>query len=368
VFAQAILAASPQKIYSLETRQVQTVPPTFAPPFTIVATIRNLSPNGNSSINSFTLSAQGLRIDSVDQPASGNATVSPDGSTVAVQNISPLKPGDSEFQLTLRVTSCGDGAWSAVTWTGSNLSGNNFTPIGNPAPTTPIACGVLACEDEVLVTSTITDPTLIVTGQRGKYDKNGATCQAVPYYVTNTIPVDKKVHFRWPTSGAGSDPGATFFYTVTASSPPQPGFPKVAWLTDGTGNPIFVTAPPCMSGSLPTPYGSLAADISKTDTRFAITVTGTLPPGEFDIVIGSERMHVTKVTGNNSLFVTRHTGGTTSATHSAGDPVMSTPLPIMTATSGPYKAGDQAQMCLAGQSGNSSTVIDIFDGWVNVNP
>jgi len=86
------------------------------------------------------------------------------------------------------------------------------------------------------------------------------------------------------------------------------------------------------------------------------------------IVIGTERIHVNSVTTGNVLNVTRAQGGTSASAHIAPAPVMSTPLPIMTATPGPYIAGDQAQMCLAGQSGNTSTVIDIGDGWVNVNP
>ena len=130
----------------------------------------------------------------------------------------------------------------------------------------------------------------------------------------------------------------------------------------------WATAPLCTSPNLPAPYGTLGANISATATTFAINAAGTLPAAPFDIVIGTERIHVNSVTTGNVLNVTRAQGGTSASAHIAPAPVMSTPLPIMTATSGPYIAGNQAQMCLAGQSGNTSTVIDIGDGWVNVNP
>src|SRR5439155_8901493 len=152
-----------------------------------------------------------------------------------------------------------------------NLSGQNFTPTGDPTPPTPVSCGILSCGDPVSVTTyNSSDPRQFVTGTRGFWDKDGETCVNVNYYVTNTLPIDKKVHFRWPLSGVQSDPAATFKYVITGASPPPAGFPKVSWKNDSNGNPAFVSAcrsvsdttctvPPCLSANLPMPYGSLTA-------------------------------------------------------------------------------------------------------------
>src|SRR5439155_20204902 len=105
--------------------------------------------------------------------------------------------------------------------------------------------------------------------------------------------------------------------------PAADGFPKAAWLNTAggsadTGTPAFVTLLPCLSSDLPAPYGSLKAHVAPGDTQFQVDPsTGTVaipsvPPGApFPITIGAERMLVTKVSGNNTWTVTRHTGGTT---------------------------------------------------------
>jgi len=385
-FALPSMALNPQKIYGLTMQPIQSDPPSFSPPFMVKATITNLSPNGNSAIDSFTLSVTGLTIVGFTPPASGTVQIDPSGAFVNVTNLSPIKPGTANaFDLTLKVASCGDGVWSAVTWTGSNLTGQNFQAVGDASPPTPISCGLLACNDPVAVTNTdTTNPSLTVTGTRGAYDKDGDTCVSVNYYVTNTLPVDKKVHFRWPTSGTQSDAAAAFKYVITAAAPPPVGFPKLAW-KDSSGTPSFISAcvsatstscviPICTSVDLPKPYGKLAANISKTDTHIAIdTSTGVIPVPTtfpFAMVIGAERVLVTKITGSNTWFVSRQQGGTGPAAHSANDPAMATPLPLLTAAAGLYNAGDQAQMCVVGAetSGNVITVIDIGDGWVNSNP
>src|SRR5206468_3771310 len=81
-FALPSAATAPDKIFSL---QMQITSATFNPPFTVKATITNLSPQGNSSIDSFTLAVTGLTIVDVAQPASGFATKTSDRS-VAVTN------------------------------------------------------------------------------------------------------------------------------------------------------------------------------------------------------------------------------------------------------------------------------------------
>jgi hypothetical protein len=95
-------------------------------------------------------------------------------------------------------------------------------------------------------------------------------------------------------------------------------------------------------------------------------------------------MTVTSVQGGGPWKVTRGVGGTAPDVHSTGALVMSTPLPIfitvpvstlangtdVTGTS-PYRAGDQAQMCKAGDTTHdadhdtyTTPFIDIGDGYV----
>jgi len=87
----------------------------------------------------------------------------------------------------------------------------------------------------------------------------------------------------------------------------------------------------------------------------------------FPIVIGTERMDVRGIAGS-TWTVARHQGNTTAAAHSTSDPVMSTPLPLLPIVAKPYTSAEQAQMCVVSVSGNSVTLIDIGDGWVNSNP
>src|SRR5207248_6012517 len=104
-----------------------------------------------------------------------------------------------------------------------------------------------ACGDPVSVTTYSSDPNTgdpsqFVTGVRGFYDKDGETCVQVNYYVTNTLLIDKKLHFRWPLSGTQSDSAASFRYTIKSTAVPPAGFPKVSWKNDTNGNPVFLSA------------------------------------------------------------------------------------------------------------------------------
>ena len=163
-----------------------------------------------------------------------------------------------------------------------------------------------------------------VTGQRGYYDKNGGTPSgSLPIFVTNTVPTNDQLHFRWPDFQAGGDPYASFDYTVCGPGL-LPALTDVAWLnTDGSpastaGTPAYITADDCLANAnfLPAPYGTLTANVGLTDTKLAIDTTtpprqspsGT-PPGSvpypgsppvdgatpgtpFDVVIDTERITV----------------------------------------------------------------------------
>jgi hypothetical protein len=407
-FALPAFADNSKKIYNLQMQMVSVPPAQASPPYTLRAVITN-EPTGNSTINSFRLSVSGLTIVGVDQPASGRATFT--GSSVTVVSASPIKPGKS-LSVTLSVSSCGDGAWSSTAWTGSPLSGQSFDLVpGHSALGTSISCGNVASGALFTVPDSINPQ--CVTGERGYYDKDGVVRDPLPYFVTNTLPSNAQLHFRWPDTGVGSNPRATFEYAVCGPGGlPEEGLDtQVAWLTDVAGNPAFIEALDCIEpNQLPAPYGTLLGEgtIGAADTT--ITINALSPVGDhgsiahaphppFDIVIGTERMTVTAVSSDEgeagdlsegpSEFseheleqeiwtVIRGVGGTTAASHTPGPGVlvMSTPLPILPpGAPGPYVAGNQAQMCISDQgntytddtiTGHYTTFIDIGDGYVKL--
>lgn len=222
-------------------------------------------------------------------------------------------------------------------------------------------------------------------GSRGQYNKDGSQCVVVGYTFTNTILTNNQVNLKWDTN---VQPNAAFTYTMNWKLRPVDANgwtavqPMVAWEESSPGNPIFVPGLACLSSNLPAPYGTLTVDNGATTLQVNVTVPpSALPPGPFPIVIGTERMLVTGVSGS-TWTVQRGQGGTTQITHLAGDPVMSTPLPIYSANpSYAYSyAGKQAHVCIAehgmtsaglDSSGNAlvqyfTTVIDIGDGWVTM--
>lgn len=356
------------------------------PPFTVQATITN---EGNSQISSFSVSVTGVTIVGVSQPATGQASFT--GSSASVTNMHPLKSGQS-LTVTLNVNTCGDAAWSPVAWNGSSLNGQSFNLVGADSElATSIACGPPITSGAITVPDSI-NQNCGVSGTRGFYDKNGNIPNPVPYYVTNTVPSNGLLHFRWPVlagdvgSNLGLDAAATFEYTICAVGtqpplPPTPGFTEVAWLnTDGsptsntTGNPVLIAPLPCLAPDvLPAPYGTLTADLSPAaaaGTTIPIDATtpsganGTIPypgsaatspnnPGsQFDVVIGTERIRVQLVCTDNDgdptdtsdctetsdgegtalQIVQRGVAYTSVADHPAQSLVMSTPLPILPST------------------------------------
>jgi len=394
-FALPGVAGNDQRMYSLNMNIVASPPAPTPPPFTVTATILN---EGNSTISSFALFVTGLTIVGVDQPATGNATFT--GSSVSVTNMHPLKSRQS-LTVTVRVSSCGDGTWSAAVRTGSSLNGQTFNLVpGDSNLATSISCGDLASGDAFAVPDSLNPG--CVTGERGYYDKDGSHPEGtIPYFVTNTIPTNGKLHFRWPDfQGEVRDPLATFEYEVCASGPlPEPGTTLVAWLnTDGTpastpGTPAFITGLPCLANEdfLPEPFGELSGEGDVGVGDDTITVDTSLPGGAhpsiahpstpFDIVIDVERMTVNSVeTFEESSVevwsVTRGVGNTVPAAHSLGQKAMSTPLPLLPddeSVGFPYTPGSPALMCISDQdpggeadeeedevvTGHSTTFIDI---------
>ena len=408
VLALPATAANDKKQYSL-TMSVPSDQTTA--PFTVNATIKN---EGNSTISSFKLFVTGVTIVGVNPPSSGTGPFP--GSSDSVTKMSPLKSGESRT-FSIQVNTCGDAQWSAAVWTGAQLNGQTFDLVpANSNLTSSIACGPPLAAGDPIVVPDYLNPNCGVAGNRGYYDKDGSIPIAVPIYVTNTVPTNGLLHFRWPDFQVGGDPSATFEYVVCASGtlPENPPPPLVAWLNaDGSpastpGTPAFITGQNCLDPDvLPAPYGTLLEPVAETDTTISVDTSspsgahGTIthPELPFDIMIGTERMTVNQIVSENGDYdndpndpneenegegggtywvVTRavldgdaHAAGA----YSAGQIVMSTPLPYLPANTGlPYAdplhgfpvEGKfvQAQMCVAARNnleggGHATTFIDI---------
>jgi hypothetical protein len=367
----------------------------------VTATISNDNPSGSSAqFSSFTLSVanvSGITIVGVqpDPVYGGTYTVSPDGTSVSVSNISPVKATKS-YVLTLNIAGCGDrNTWSATVFAGNNFNGGTYIDDSPPNQNaTNIACGALACGGTVggATVSTLIDTTLLgndgFPSRRGPFNEDGTCAATVNYFVTElaTPTGDPYLHFRWATNQRG----AAFFYILDQPlnlDPLSATKTLFGWIAnspdDVNASPIYVLPQACDQGSnakFPGSYGKLIADNGRTlkvDTTTTPPVyAAPVPP--FRIALGPkpmEYMTVTKINGQ-TWTVTRGAGATT---HATGIDVMSTPLPALSSPlacydatgtklascpTGTYAAGQPARMCYVPPDTRHIRIFDVGDGYV----
>jgi hypothetical protein len=436
-FAPSSWAAAPQKSFNAEFLLPSTdvlvngrVNPTsvngqLVPPVALSVGVKNESPppnTANSNISSFQFTVTGVTlVDGNSDVACPGALCTVNSNTVFVSNISPPIQAAQTFTVTFHATSCvavNDANLSSITvYSGSQFNGGTFVPYskGDSAfpnvstlstrvesangPTitpTGVSCGTAACDATTLVAvpdsrivcvaDSTTDPICVST--RRSSDKNGVCgVSALDFSATNNLPLsDKQLHFQW-----GSDSAAVFAYranVLATSSPPW----KAAWLPT-SGAPVFVNAPMCrgadftnfppQSFPFPSPFGFLAANVGFNDNSITVTSTASPPALNSPIVIGGERMIVTRINlSNNKWSVLRAQGGTSKAQHFVNDNVMSTPLDTLTSAAfdngtpsvaqqmAGYFIGLQTQVCQASVSHDnadgtfSAWFIDIGDAWI----
>jgi hypothetical protein len=298
-----------------------------------------LKVNGNPVGSSFDTTQVSIAINSPCTLASGSTTQA------------PVSGGVATFSNLI----AGGGTGCTLTATAPNFTSATSAPtFAITAPTGTLLCGA--------VFTAGTDPNApgYAAGKRGLFNKGGnggsdACPQTVNYSFVNTITDNNRVSLTWDTTATGQ-PNAAFAYTVNwkvedvdSSGWPLYRHPKVAWLVDSTGNPLFIAAQACTSQFLPAPYGTAAA-IDGMTTSIPVTLAAgvTPPPTPFAIVVESERMLVT-ATGTNWTVV-RGDGMTGRVAHPAGAKVMSTPLPLLTqdaiGSQNAYAALTPAHMCI----------------------
>lgn len=155
----AISATAASKIFSL------SVTPATAPAGSnadFLVTMTNRSP-GNSNPNSFSISIPvGFSIvgtptiSSASNPTNLSVTPQVDGSTVKVQNLTPVKTNEFvTVKIPLSTPSSGCGfAFTANVWGGSNLSGSTFSPApAFPYPPTVSLDGAAAVATKLAITT-----------------------------------------------------------------------------------------------------------------------------------------------------------------------------------------------------------------------
>ena len=143
--------AAPAKVYSLTGLPANLASGATVTTANVSTTWKNLSPNGNSSINSLSLTIQGgpagFVFDSSQTVTAdtGQAAISDGGKMLTVQNMYPVKPGVSfHVNFTVKIpattTDCNPPSvtWNPVAWTGSNLGGDTFGLQPSTLPTTTI--------------------------------------------------------------------------------------------------------------------------------------------------------------------------------------------------------------------------------------
>ena len=136
-FAVPGMAATPEKKFSV------VISPNLisSGSVSLSAKIKNETPNGNSSINSWILRLPaGYTLDTATLPTANWAgQIAYTSTSVSMSNMSPLKPLQS-FVLTLKVnapagstlSACTPSVWTAQAWTGSNFSGDTFRQLFPP--------------------------------------------------------------------------------------------------------------------------------------------------------------------------------------------------------------------------------------------
>ena len=279
-FALPGYAASPQKIFSISMApQVLS-----GGSVSLQATIKNESPNGNSTINSLTIALpSGYTIDSTVTPTTnwiGQITTT--AASISMSNLTPLKPQVS-FVLTFQAiapsatSGCQQSTWNAQAWTGSSFAGDTFAQLFPPNTTAQPYTSVASSES------------LAFSQQPSNVVEGSAISPAVAVSLSTSCgPVDGTVTLsagsctvasgclsgNTSTSSHGSASfsilkiGTPGTYTLTASSP---GFSTVASLPFTVFAGTLACSP---STNPPSTFESVPTGVGKTDPGYAAGYRG----------------------------------------------------------------------------------------------
>jgi len=227
--------AAPEKIFSVAIAPAVV---SNGSSVTLTATIKNET-NGNSSINSLTLNAPaGVTLVSTPAPTNsrgGEVAVNPNGTSVSITNMPPLRSSDPALVLTFTANfggaaGCAPLTWNASAWTGSSLSGDTFrllSPKETPTTRTTtvvtnFALGFQAQPLNAVKSTAIPPPVSVqVTSSCGLATSfNGSVTLTAPGCTAGTCLTG---HTATASGGVATFPALTIAtpgtYTLTASAP-----------------------------------------------------------------------------------------------------------------------------------------------------
>jgi hypothetical protein len=283
-FALPASAANPEKIYSLNVSPLGTSP--------IALTIKNETPNGNSTVNSFVISPpQGVTIDSLSNPKylaqSGTANVQLIGGKVYVNSFTGLQAANKTPKaLTIYVnatyptsTACGaQYTWTADVYTGNAFGQETFALVTGVPPTSPTQTAI--CEYKVVMS-----PASLAAG----------ISTAAGSHLTATI----------TNKTAAGGPNIT---TATLTAPTGVT-PKATGLASTSGTAALAGVLVTVSGASVAPGGSMAVTIpvetacAASTGNWTPTASGT--SGSFALSTSDASSLGTAVTGACSMAFTQ---------------------------------------------------------------
>jgi hypothetical protein len=164
-FAAPGYGAAPTKKFSVDMSPSAVAPGST----TLHATIKNETPNGNSSINSLILTIPSGYTLNGTPTANWAGQISTSGQQVSMSNLSPLKPLQS-FVLTLPLTvdpssTCASSTWIAQAWTGSSFSGDTFRQVFSPPDTQFTVHSTTQVTSDLASTFSMQPPAFVTLGQ-----------------------------------------------------------------------------------------------------------------------------------------------------------------------------------------------------------
>ena len=206
-------AAPPTKKFSLD------LSPTFLAPgsVTLSATIKNETPNGNSSINSLILTIPAGYTLNGTPSTTWPLQLSVSGQQVSMSNLSPLKPLQS-FVLSLPLivansANCATSTWTAQAWTGSSFSGDSFLQVFAPPATQFVVHSTTQVASNLATTFSMQPPSTVTIGQAIPVSVTVSACgvgaSGIP--VTLSIPGCTGACLTGTTSGTTNANGVASF-------------------------------------------------------------------------------------------------------------------------------------------------------------
>jgi hypothetical protein len=254
--------AAPEKKFSLKfpttvSAGVQNIP----------VTLKNETPNGNSNINSFTITAAnapaGFSIISISP---GTFALSNSNKTISITNIATLKPLQTAvYQLRVNIPDAGCNG-VAITWTGTAFTGNSLN--GDP----------FKLQDGSGTTQNLSQLTTTIASGCTTINVTKFNDKSVDGMQNGTEPGLQNWAFTLDGNAVGSTNanGALSFTASPGVTHQVCEVPQTGWFSTTGGNCQTVAAADATSGgTVPLSFGNALGQLDCTGADAVINVSGT---------------------------------------------------------------------------------------------